>query len=495
LSERWTWRAILLNFSLKRSCDQPGGGRTRHILSGVTTVEPIVSDEPSGGRPAAGQGYLPTAPYRGTRDFLPDEMSVRSQVFGTLHDCVERFGYQRYDGPLLESAEIYEAKSGQEIASQQLYSLTDRGGRRLAIRPEMTPSVARIIAGHAGELQFPVRWYCNVNCHRYERPQRGRTREHWQLNVDIFGSDSPNCELEMFELVHAMLASLGANRDMYELRVNDRVLLHSLLTDVVGVEAAQLRPVSAILDRWAKYPRPALLAAAMETGLSQQQFGRLEAALQSGEDLLAQLPPEVVQRSRLAAILGGADGASGAGGAGGRLLTFDPLIVRGFEYYTSTVFEVFDTDPQNARSLFGGGRYDDLTSLFSAQRIPGIGFAMGDVTLMDFLEAHGLRPAPASAADVVVLPVEEALHPAAREVASRLRAAGLRATVPLEPRKLGAELRRVAQAGAAVAVIIGSEEWERGELAVRDLRTREQLSVGQDQAPAAVTRMLAGAPA
>jgi histidyl-tRNA synthetase len=148
----------------------------------VTTTEPPAPGTPAPGtaargtaargtaarEPATRQGYLPTAPYRGTRDFLPDEMSVREQVFGSLHRCVEQFGYQRYDGPLLESAEIYEAKSGQEIAGQQLYSLTDRGGRRLAIRPEMTPSAARIIAGHAGELQFPVRWYCNVNCQQPE---------------------------------------------------------------------------------------------------------------------------------------------------------------------------------------------------------------------------------------------------------------------------------------------------------------------------------------
>jgi histidyl-tRNA synthetase len=432
--------------------------------------------------PPARQAYLPTAPYRGTRDFLPDEMSVRSQVFGTLHECVERFGYQRYDGPILESAEIYEAKSGQEIASQQLYSLTDRAGRRLALRPEMTPSAARIIAGHAGELQFPVRWYCNVNCHRYERPQRGRTREHWQLNVDIFGSDSQNCELEMFELVHAMLASVGASRDMYALRVNDRVLLHSLLTEVVGISEAQLRPVSVILDRWAKYPRQELLAAAVEAGMSQRQFGLLADMVHSGEDLLSRLPADTTARSILARILASEDRG---------LITFDPLIVRGLEYYTSTVFEVFDTDPANMRSLFGGGRYDDLTSLFSAQHIPGIGFAMGDVTLMDFLDVHGLLPAPRPAIQIVVLPVAAELRASACEVATRLRATGYRTEVPLEPRKLGTELKRAAQSGASIAVIIGSDERERGELTVRDLRTREQFRVHRDQAAATVARILA----
>ncbi len=446
------------------------------------TLKRVTTTESASQALAARQPFLPTAPYRGTRDFLPDEMSVREQVFGTLHRCVEQFGYQRYDGPLLEAAEIYEAKSGQEIASQQLYSLTDRGDRRLAIRPEMTPSVARIIAGHAGELRFPVRWYCNVNCHRYERPQRGRTREHWQINVDIFGSDSGSCELEMFEVVHAMLASVGATRDTYELRASDRTLLNSLLTDVIGVSPGQLRPVAALLDRWAKYPREELIAAAAEARLSPRQFDHLEEALGSGEQLLDLLSPEVVDASLLAGILA----------SGNRdLVRFDPLIVRGFEYYTATVFEVFDTSPANSRSLFGGGRYDDLTSLFSPQRIPGIGFAMGDVTIVDFLETHGLLPAPQAAAQIVVLPVEPGLRDAARGVASALRSLGHRVTVPLEPRKLGTELKRAAATGAAVVVIVGSDEGKRGELTVRDLRTRAQLTVDQDQVAATVGRMLA----
>ena len=426
--------------------------------------------------------YLSTAPYRGTRDFLPAEMSVREQVFGSLHRCVEGFGYQRYDGPLLESAEIYEAKSGAEIASQELYSLTDRGGRRLALRPEMTPSVARMIAGHAGELAFPVRWYCNVNCHRYQRPQRGRTREHWQINLDIFGSDSPNCEIEIFEVIHAMFASVGASPDMYTIRASDRVLLDSLLTDLIGISPAQVRPVSSILDRWAKSPREDLLAAAREAGLTSSQFARLEAELQDGAALIQRLPASAVDRSMLARILTG---------SGRDLVTFDPMIVRGFDYYTSTVFEVFDTDKANARSLFGGGRYDDLTGLFSDRRIPGIGFGMGDVTLMDFLEVHSLLPDPLAASDVVVLPLDPALHAAARTVAAQIRAAGWRATVPVEPRKLGTELKRAAQSGAAAVVIIGFDEWERGELTLRHLRTREQLTIAADHVDATVARMLA----
>ncbi|MDP4500516.1 histidine--tRNA ligase [Nonomuraea turcica] len=425
--------------------------------------------------------FLPTAPYRGTRDFLPDEMSVRQQVFSRLYEAVERYGYVRYDGPILESADIYEAKSGREIADQQLYSLTDRAGRRLALRPEMTPSVARMIAGHAGELQFPVRWYSHVNCHRYERPQRGRVREHWQINVDVFGSDSPNCEIEIFQVIHDMMASLGATRDMYVLRANDRILLESLLVDVIGIPHEKVRDVSSILDRWAKYPREQLLDSALQLEISEQQFERIEVALKSDESLLPEMPAETLERSPLARILAG---------PGRDLVVFDPSIVRAFEYYTATVFEVFDTNPANSRSLFGGGRYSDLVGLFSDQRIPGIGFGMGDVTLMDFLDTHGLLPTPKPECDVAVMPVEEELLPVVRDIAGELRAAGYRTVVPLESRKLGKELKRADRSGARAGVIVGPDDWQRGMVGVRDLAGREQQTVPREEVVAAVAQIL-----
>ena len=355
---------------------------------------------------------LSTAPYRGTRDFLPAEMSVRLQVFNRLYECIERYGFVRYDGPILEPAEIYEAKSGREIADQQLYTLTDRGGRRLALRPEMTPSAARMIAANARQLQFPVRWYCNVNCHRYERPQRGRVREHWQINVDIFGADSPACEIEVFELIHDMMAALGGRRDMYVLRVNDRILLEGILTEIVGIPAPRIREVSSIIDRWEKYPRETLAEEALGLGVSEFQFAKLETALKAGEDIIADLSAEVRARSQIAPILAG-DARD--------LITFDPLIVRAFEYYTSTVFEVFDTDPANNRSLFGGGRYSNLVGLFSREQIPGFGFGMGDVTLFDFLDSHGLLPDPRNDIDVAVIPLDTNLESPARDIARRLR--------------------------------------------------------------------------
>jgi histidyl-tRNA synthetase len=430
--------------------------------------------------------YLPTAPYRGTRDFLPGEMSIREQVFDKLYEVIEGYGYQRYDGPILESAEIYEAKTSREIVEQQLYTLTDRGGRRLALRPEMTPSVARMIAGNAGRLQFPVRWYTHVNCHRYERPQRGRVREHWQINVDIFGTESLNAEIEIFSLIHDLMASTGAGRETYVLRANDRILLESMLTDIIGVSEDRTREVASLIDRWEKYDRAALLAEGLEAGLTEAQFEHLEKTLQSGEELLAELPAEVRERSPLVAIL-----ESDAR----ELVTFDPLIVRGFEYYTSTVFEVFDRDPANRRSLFGGGRYDNLAGLFSSQRIPGIGFGMGDVTLFDFLETHNLLPEPRSEADVVVIPLDAELAGAAREVAGRLREGGRRTVVPFEPRKLGKEISRADKSGAKAVVIIGASGWAEGNVTIRRLADGSQEDVPAAEVAGRLTELLESPPA
>ncbi|MFI7118423.1 histidine--tRNA ligase [Amycolatopsis sp. NPDC049868] len=425
--------------------------------------------------------YLPTAPAKGTRDFLPAEMSVRTQVFGHLYDVLELRGFLRYDGPILEPAEIYERKSGQEIADQQLYTLTTKGGERLALRPEMTPSVARMIAGNAKSLQFPVRWYSHPNCHRYERPQRGRVREHWQINADIFGSDSANCEIEIFELIHDMMRALGATPDMFQVRANDRNLLSSALTDIVGVTAEQLPQVFTLVDRWEKSDRTKLSDTATEIGLTDKQFEKLTEILSSGAALLDELPEQVKENSNLVKVLN-----SGAAD----LITFDPMIVRGLAYYTSTVFEVFDTSPENRRALFGGGRYSDLASLFTSQQIPGIGFGMGDVTLIDFLDTHGLTPKPRSEVDVVVIPVVEELTDASREVAGRLRKAGLRTSTPVELRKLGKELTRADKAGARAVVIVGQEDWDAGNVTVRGLATREQQTVALDGVVEAVNSSL-----
>jgi len=267
---------------------------------------------------------------------------------------------------------------------------------------------------------------------------------------------------------------------MWRLRINDRVLLESMLVDLVKVPPAEVRAVSRLIDRWEKLPADALAADATELGLSDKQFARLSEALGSGLGLLDRLPAEALERSTLVPVLRTVPD----------LVSYDPLIVRGLDYYTGTVFEIFDTDPANPRALFGGGRYSDLAGLFTNQQIPGIGFAVGDVTLPDFLATHGLLPEPAAETDAAVLPLAGDLFGPARAVATGLRAAGLRTTVALEQRKLGKELTRVARGGALVAVLVGPDDWARGEVAVRDLTTREQVTVPAGEAGETAARMV-----
>jgi histidyl-tRNA synthetase len=427
---------------------------------------------------------LSTQPYRGTRDFLPEEMSVRLQVFDRLYRAVESFGYVRYDGPLLEPVEMYEAKSGQELVNEQLYTLTDRGERRLALRPEMTPTVARLIAANRGKLSFPVRWYSHPNCFRYERPQRGRVREHWQINVDLFGAESAEAEAEIFGVIHRMMRALGATPQDYLVRVSDRALVQTAMQSHARIPDALVRGVFQITDRWEKVDLETSRQSLRELGLDEEQVARIVDLV--GRDLdgiCALVPAETVAASRVVTAIraGLVDGP----------VRFDPLITRGFDYYTSTVFEVFDVSAENRRALFGGGRYDNLVALFSDERIAGIGFGMGDVTLINFLETHGLLPAPRVAPDVELLVGDgEGLRVAARPVLAALRDAGLRVVTPLERRAIGKELKAAAKRGTRVVVMVQDEEWKRGAVVVRDLDRSVQSEVAAAEIAAAVRAIL-----
>lgn len=411
--------------------------------------------------------YLSTQPPKGTRDFLPEEMSVRQQIFRKLFDTAELFGFRRYDGPILEAAEIYEAKSGEEIVNQQMYTLLDKGERKLALRPEMTPSVARIIAGNQDAVALPTRWYSHVNCHRYERPQRGRVREHWQLNVDIFGSEAISAEIEIFELIDALLGSVGATPEMYVIRVNDRALVDAALRRFVGLDDARKGPTSKLIDRWEKIDEASRQAAMGEIGLSDAQIQKLQELVSLDIDAYCDAAgDEIAAASSVARII--REELTPA------RLKFDPVIVRGFDYYTSTVFEVFDLGPDNRRSLFGGGRYDDLAGLFTARRIPGIGFGMGDVTTWHFLENRGLLPKPDLAPDVYVFGTNPNYVRTVHSIARSLRSEGLRTEPALQDMSIRSGLKMANRLGVKFAAFVAEGEMAAGAISVKDMVTGEQ---------------------
>lgn len=431
---------------------------------------------------------LSTAPIPGTRDFFPEEMSVRQQVFDTLYRVVESFGYLRYDGPMLEPFELYAAKSGEELVNQQIYRMTDRGGRDLAVRPEMTPTVARMIAARAGSLTTPARWYSHPNLYRYERKQRGRYREHWQVNVDVFGTESYLAEAEILTLGAEMMFALGAQSEDFLVRVSDRGLVEAALINHAGVPPEKLGTVYGILDKLEKVGEEASQRALSEAGLDAECVLRTVAA--SADELFTLVPADALARSNVARVM-----REGLVTSRPLNLRFDARVIRGFEYYTSSVFEIFDTDPANRRSIAGGGRYDNLVALFGKARVPGIGFGMGDVTLIDFLETHGLAPTPRLAADVQVLtptPEDPAEQRRVRELARDLRGAGLRVITSLEIRKLSKLLEKAAKEGIRFAVIAGADEAARGAVKLRDLHASEEGDVPVAGLAAAIRQRLAG---
>ena len=411
--------------------------------------------------------FLSTQPYKGTRDFYPQDYRVQRWMFEQLRKVLSRWGYQEYDGPMLEPFELYAAKSGEEIVNQQLYWLIDRGERKLAVRPEMTPTMARMVAGKYHELPKPVRWFSIPNLWRYERPQRGRLREHWQLNVDVLGGDRVLADAEIIQIALELIAEFGG-RKFAAVRVNNRRLMDHFFGHVLGLSAEVALKVSKAIDARDKIGEEAYIKWLGDLGVAEDVRLRMERFFKSTfEQIQAELPCEGVNElSRLFALLKEA-GLS-------EQVVFDPMILRGLDYYTGTVFEIFDISPENRRALFGGGRYDNLLGLFGNFPMSGVGFGMGDVGLRNFIETHGLLPKLSGGVDVFVsLPKVELLS-IAGEVARALRAEGLSVITPLEAGGFGSQLKLATKHEARFAVLLGEAELERGQLLVKNLIKGEQ---------------------
>ena len=331
---------------------------------------------------------LSMQPYKGTRDFYPQEMKLRNWFFGVIQKELENAAFDEYNGPMLESLEIYAAKSGEEIANKQTYNFMDRGDRHLAIRPEMTPTVARMVAAKMGELSFPLKWFSIGNMYRYEATQRGRLREFWQLNVDIFGCNTYEADLEVITSAIRIMRAFGADETMFKVRINNRRFFNDVIATITGKNAEESRLVSKVIDRKNKVTRESYEKDLTALGLSAEQIAKIDDLYNmSVEDATAICPDSVGAQELLS--LFGALGKMGLD----KYCIFDFGIIRGLDYYTGTVFEVFDNAPENNRAMFGGGRYDNLVDLFVKNaRISGVGYGMGDVTLENFLTTHKLIP-------------------------------------------------------------------------------------------------------
>lgn len=419
---------------------------------------------------------LSTQPYKGARDLYPEEKRVQNYIFSVWKKIAERYGYENYDAPMLEPYELYAAKSGQEIVNEQTYTFTDRGGRTVCIRPEMTPSVSRMVAGRRQELAYPARWYSMPNLWRYERPQRGRLREHWQLNVDMFGVDSIDGDLELIMVANDILKEFGATPKMYEIKINSRLLVNEMMSGYLGLDVIQSQLMIKLFDRKDKISHEDFSRQAAEIFDDAHRVDGLHkiAKLLSAKTM-AELPAELQETRAMREIqtlfsLLHEHGVSSA--------TFDITLMRGFDYYTDIVFEVFDTNPENNRSMFGGGRYDGLVGLFGVEPVPTVGFGMGDVTIRDFLETHQLIPHLPAAADIYLIVLGDVLKEA-QKVAKELREEDVRVAVDITDRKIDKQIKSAIKQRIPYIMFVGREELDDELYTLKNTRaeTEEKLSL------------------
>ena len=414
---------------------------------------------------------LSTQPYKGTRDFYPAEMRLRNWFFGVIRDVMENAAFDEYNGPMLESLELYAAKSGEEIANKQTYNFMDRGDRHLAIRPEMTPTVARMVAAKMGELTFPLRWFSIPNMYRYEATQRGRLREFWQLNVDIFGCDTFEADLEVIANAIRLMRAFGADESMFTVRINNRRFFNDVIAAISGTDAEGSRLVSKVIDRKNKVPREVYERDLLALGLTAEQIARIDALYGMSVAEATAICPESTGARELCQLF---DALEKTGLA--RFCIFDFGIIRGLDYYTGTVFEVFDNAPENNRAMFGGGRYDNLVGLFVKNaKISGVGYGMGDVTLENFLVTHKLVPAELGAGTkVLVTRFEDVPYEAYLSLTEQLRDAGIVSAVYLGTKKFGKQIDYAVKDGYTHILVMGGDEYARGVVRLKDLKTREE---------------------
>lgn len=417
----------------------------------------------------------------GFREFYPDAFTRRQHIFRLWRQTAAAFGFQEYDAPILEPLELYKTKSGDEIEAQ-LFSFVDKGGREVALRPEMTPTVCRMVGARANALKRPIKWFSVAEYYRYERAQKGRERAFFQFNADIFGESGPEAEIELIALLAQCLRAFGLTEKDFYIRLSDRNLWF-LYLEALGLDDARIRAVLAAVDKFEKIGDDAFKGYAEQYGpldagvkarvlefLQVKSLSALEQTLGSvgGERLAARL-------GEWRKLLGGLDAMGLA-----PFVQVDLGVVRGLAYYTGFVFEAFDRKGE-LRAIAGGGRYNDLVAKLGGPELPAVGFAIGDVTLGLLLEARGLMPAFVHASDVYCVIGGEDGRRAAFADLNALRAGGFRVDYPLKDVAFGKQFKLAADSGAKLALIYGVDELAKGVVKIRDLTNRSEVDVPRDQ--------------
>ena len=400
---------------------------------------------------------------KGTRDFYPADFAVRTWMYQKMREVSELFGYMEFDGPFLEKLDLYAAKSGEELVKEQAFVFQDRGGDTIALRPELTPSLARMIAQQQRQLVFPQRWWSFGPFWRYERPQKGRTREFFQWNIDMLGVDSPESDAELIAISAMFFEKVGLNSDQVKIFVNSRQLMDQVLIEL-GISMDMKQDVFRLIDKREKLSYKDWVQFATSIGLSEKQFLGIRYVLEDkdlwkrSEDLVRVF--DVLKEMGL-----------------DQYVAFDPQIIRGLDYYTGVVFEAKDIDKEG-RSILGGGHYGNLVGDVGGDPLPGVGFAMGDVMMRLVLEKYGCLPVfPDTSAQVLVTVFDENLMAESFRLASELRNAGIRSVCITEPGKVAKQFKYADRIGVGIALVIGPDEKSKQEVTVKDLKTRTQENI------------------
>ncbi len=408
---------------------------------------------------------LSTEPYKGVHDYYPEQWAKTSAIFDTIRGVLKTYGFEEYQASTLERAELYESKTSEEIVNQQTYTFTDRGDRRVTLRPEMTPTLARMIAGKRRELVFPARWFSIGNRFRYERPQKGRSREFYQADVDMVGLGDARAEGEVVVVASSVLRAFGATSSDFRIRVNSRALINAA-GESLGLSADEVTSYLSLIDRKDKITPEAFeteRAAFRREGVDPLEL--IEKRTDPATDAEYAKILELIEAWKARGIDN---------------VVFDPTIARGFMYYTGLIFEVFDTNPENPRALLGGGRYDRLVELFGVDPIPAVGFAIGIETLTDFLETHDLLPQSSSAPTLFIGTPTSADFSVAQTYADSLRAQGVCVIVNTSEKSLGDQIKEALRRGIPYFVAFGQNEKDTGRVKVKTLSASAEEEISSD---------------
>jgi len=415
-----------------------------------------------------------TQGVRGTRDFYPDDMRLRNWLFERFHSAARSHGFEEYDAPVLEREELYTRKAGEEIVGQ-LYNFEDKGGRRVALRPEMTPSLARMVMARAGGLALPIKWYSIPQCWRYERTQRGRGREHYQWNVDIWGMNGVEADAELLSVLVQFFHSVGLKSEDLVIRISSRKVLEEVLGSL-AIEGEIFAQTCVIVDKMDKLPEDVIQAQLSDLGLSSDSISTilsvlgitdldsLSSALNSDSEALIELQ----SLFSLCESYGISDWVS-----------FDASVVRGLAYYTGPVFEAHDR-AGNLRAICGGGRYDKLIGTLGGNDLPATGFGFGDMVVMELLADKGLLPELSNGVDDVVFGMGTELRGAAMQVAAKLRSAGRTVDLVLEDKKMKWVFKHAERCGTTRLVMVMPDEWAEGKVRIKNLDSGEESTVAMD---------------